>query len=291
MMTEPLGISKTEDAGGSNFIIQSNLIRYNRKTTADRFSIKAVHEGTEHYYIDGQYYPLRRDNFIVVCPGQEVEVHIDSPTRVKGICYYWSQDLMHQIFKAQTSALEAQLENPKENQSLYSDEIQNFPIHTFRTKISSLVNDFNFQSINPPALSDYMIQLAEKLVHHQESTRCQLRKIQGVRAFTRKEMYKRLQTGRHIIHDHFQEAVTLEQMAHAAGLSPYYFHRNFRLFFNTTPYAYLNEVRMLKAKFLLDNGHLTKTDVSLQCGFQDPKYFSKAYTKWIIENSSGRNLH
>lgn len=279
-MQNPIGISKLEDDDGSNFIIQSNLSNYHGKTIADRFSIKVVQSGKEHYRIDGINYTLADENFIIVCPGQEVAVHIDSPSAVKGTCYYLSTDLIHQIRYACSASIEANLKNIEPKVDFITDPLYNFPIHSFHTALNNHLYCHSFQALNKHQLKEYLILLAENMVVHQHHSMRQLNTLEGLGMVTKNELYKRLQVGRQYIHDHFHQPITLKQMSRAAALSEYYFHRNFRLFFNQTPYQYHNAVRMVKAENLLQRSHLSKIEIALMCGFQDPKYFAKAYKKW-----------
>jgi AraC-like DNA-binding protein len=279
-LQNPIGISKIEDDGGSNFIIQSNLSNYYGKTIADKFSIKVVQSGIEHYRIDGINYTLADENFIIVCPGQEVAVHIDSPSAVKGTCYYLSTDLIHQMRYAYSASIEANLKNIEPKDDFTIDQLYNFPIHSFHTPLNNHLHSHSFQALNKHQLKEYLILLAENMVFHQHHSKRQLNNLEGVGMATKNELYKRLQIGRQYIHDHFDQPITLKEMSRAAALSEYYFHRNFRLFFNQTPYQYHNAVRMVKAENLLQRGHLSKIEIALMCGFQDPKYFAKAYKKW-----------
>lgn len=88
---------RLEDVEGMNYIVQSKLRQFERKTVADKFSIKSVRKGVEHYIIDGQEYRVGNDNFIIVSPGQEVTVNIDSSTAVEGICYFLEPEIISQI--------------------------------------------------------------------------------------------------------------------------------------------------------------------------------------------------
>lgn len=239
-----------------------------------------MQSGIEYYCIDGTNYSLANQNFIVVCPGQEVAVHIDSPSEVKGTCYYLSTDLVQQIRYAHSASIEANLKNTEPKDDFIANELCNFPIHSFQTTLNSHLQANSFQALNKHQLKDYLILVAEDLVAHQHHSKRQLNVLEGVGTATKTELYKRLQTGRQFIHDHFLQPITLKEMSRAAALSDYYFHRNFRLFFNATPYQYHNSVRMIKAESLMQRGKLSKMEIALMCGFQDPKYFTKAYKKW-----------
>ena len=136
-MTKVYGIQRLEDSSGSNFVVKSSLKSYAQKSVSENFSIKAVKRGTEHYTIDGQYYPLGPDQFIVVSPGQHVEVEIESSTDVKGTCYFLSSELINQIAYAYTSPATKHLEQNTPPDFHLQTGLNNIPIHFFRTHLDT----------------------------------------------------------------------------------------------------------------------------------------------------------
>jgi two-component system, response regulator YesN len=42
---------------------------------------------------------------------------------------------------------------------------------------------------------------------------------------------------------------------------------------------YINQLRIEEAKYLLDSGNASVTEVALSVGYNDPNYFSKVFTK------------
>jgi AraC family transcriptional regulator len=71
--------------------------------------------------------------------------------------------------------------------------------------------------------------------------------------------------------------ITLEQMAEAAGMSPFHFSREFRKSVGTSPHRYIVGRRIDRAKKLLSEQNLSILDVSLDCGFKDASHFSRVF--------------
>ncbi len=269
---------KIEDVKGLNYIVQSKLTHFERKTIADKFSIKSVKKGIEHYVINGQQYRVGNHNFIIVSPGQEVQVNIDSSSAVEGTCYFMEPNLVNQIRYANHHSIEANLDHIE---PLVDDvTFDNIPVNAYYTLLEKHLKTIALSDFDQHYVSDYLIAMAELMVKHQNQTKARLTEIKSIKTGTKKELYKRIQAGRQFIHDNFQKPITLNEMSKAATLSEYYFHRVFRNFFKITPCQYHNLVRMEKAQSLLNKGKHSKTEVAYICGFQDPKYFSKAYKKW-----------
>ena len=65
--------------------------------------------------------------------------------------------------------------------------------------------------------------------------------------------------------------------ARVAGLSVSQFSHLFRRYYGTSPMAYLNELRMQRARELLDLTGRSVKEVAGEVGFEDPLYFSRAF--------------
>ncbi|MCP5535005.1 MAG: helix-turn-helix domain-containing protein [Akkermansiaceae bacterium] len=73
--------------------------------------------------------------------------------------------------------------------------------------------------------------------------------------------------------------LSLHAYAREAGLSVSRFSHLFKRHYGTSPMAYFTELRMQRAKALLDDTHLSIKEVSWQLGFDDQLYFSRSFKK------------
>lgn len=74
-------------------------------------------------------------------------------------------------------------------------------------------------------------------------------------------------------------ALSAESMARSVGLSASHFTRAFRATFGATPYAYVLQKRMERAKRLLNQGVDGFSQVALACGFSDQAHFCKLFKR------------
>lgn len=79
---------------------------------------------------------------------------------------------------------------------------------------------------------------------------------------------------------HYTEHISLEQLCRNAGLSKSSLLRIFTKAKGVTPYRYLENIRINKAKKLLANG-VFPIDVSIQTGFSDQSHFTNYFTKFV----------
>ncbi len=79
---------------------------------------------------------------------------------------------------------------------------------------------------------------------------------------------------------HYMENVSLDDLCRLTGLSKYYLLRTFTKQKGISPYSYLENIRIDKAKKLLEQG-VFPIDAALQTGFADQSHFSNFFKKFI----------
>lgn len=81
---------------------------------------------------------------------------------------------------------------------------------------------------------------------------------------------------RDFIHENFAESFSLDQLAAAAGASPFQLLRLFRKHCGMTPFAYLRSHRIEQSKRLIRNNQ-TLRDAAFQAGFYDQSHFIHSF--------------
>ena len=79
------------------------------------------------------------------------------------------------------------------------------------------------------------------------------------------------------IKSHSNEKLSLDTIADQAGLSKYYFLREFKNITGYTPISYINKIRCENAKKMLLSGNYNIKDISEKIGFDSFSYFSKKF--------------
>jgi AraC-like DNA-binding protein len=95
-----------------------------------------------------------------------------------------------------------------------------------------------------------------------------------------KKEHRAVQQACQYIHNHTPEGITLTELAEYVGLSRYYLLRVFREEIGMPPHAYLESVRISKAKQLLEQG-LSLTQVAIELGFSDQSHFTNCFKRFI----------
>lgn len=83
---------------------------------------------------------------------------------------------------------------------------------------------------------------------------------------------------RQYISEHFTERISISDICAAVGYSKSSVLSAFKKEFSVTVNTYLNELRLERARKLLENGNFTVNEIALSCGFSDQSYFSKVFS-------------
>ncbi len=81
------------------------------------------------------------------------------------------------------------------------------------------------------------------------------------------------------IQENLSEEVSLNNMAEAAGLSPFHFSRQFKLSMGYPPYQYVLQQRIEQAKYRLIRGGQSISEIAVQTGFYDQSHFAQQFKR------------
>ena len=95
------------------------------------------------------------------------------------------------------------------------------------------------------------------------------------------ELLPHLRRARDLADRDFAEALDLEALATAAGVSKYHFLRCFAATYGETPMQYVSRRRIERATDLLRATNLTVTEVSLLVGYSSLGSFSQRFTELV----------
>lgn len=79
--------------------------------------------------------------------------------------------------------------------------------------------------------------------------------------------------------EHFDEKITLDDLAEKFYVNKFYLHKQFRLYLNTTPCELQRNLRINKAKVLLRMTTLSIEDIAESLGFNSASYFISSFRR------------
>lgn len=81
------------------------------------------------------------------------------------------------------------------------------------------------------------------------------------------------------LEDNYQEPITLEKLAHEVFFSPRHLARVFKTITGSTVMEYLTEIRIARAKQLLEGSDASLEDIAQECGISSGSYLSTLFKK------------
>ena len=88
-----------------------------------------------------------------------------------------------------------------------------------------------------------------------------------------------IKTARKYIEDHFDKDISLDDVSRVVNISPYYFSKVFKEECGLNFIEYLTNIRIDRAKELLESSNLSIKEICVSCGYTDPNYFSRSFKK------------
>lgn len=91
--------------------------------------------------------------------------------------------------------------------------------------------------------------------------------------------HHRLLPAREYIEQHFNEPVSLAQLAALSNMSVTHFRREWKKLYPESPLQYRDAIRLSYAKEYLSSGFYTVSEIAEKCGFEDTSYFVRFFRK------------
>ncbi|MCC6723732.1 MAG: helix-turn-helix domain-containing protein [Saprospiraceae bacterium] len=278
---------KTNEA--INLPLTSSLVNFSkfkeleRKVPFRRFAIKYVVEGCEKYTINGRKFHLHQGQYLLANQKSEGSICIDSKKLVQGICIDLSTSILTEVVASHIRP-DTQMPDNSLDTFFTTDAFLENQYNATTTKTGRLLLNLSNIIANNPYhphhfSKEFYFNIAEKLVEDHQGIHQQMQAISSIKLATRKELTRRIITGKYYIDTNFKSPLTIEEIARESGLSEYHFHRLFKSSYGISPYQYLLNLRLNFSLESIKKSAASLTDIAYEAGFADIYSFSKAFKK------------
>jgi AraC family transcriptional regulator len=127
------------------------------------------------------------------------------------------------------------------------------------------------------AEQEYLYELLNHLIKREKDIIKLSETLPVLKKATRDEVFKRLLTSVDYVYSSSSQKLSLDELARTACLSKFHFLRLFKSTFNKTPYQFINEVRIGRAKEFLLSKELSVREIAHQTGFESSSTFSRTF--------------
>jgi transcriptional regulator GlxA family with amidase domain len=132
------------------------------------------------------------------------------------------------------------------------------------------------EQILPSAYEEDFLLLSRDLLRLYRQMAARIDRMPALKTATRIELFRRVETAREYLHARLEGPVSLDDAARAACLSRYHFHRAFTQAHYRTPHHYLTDLRLARARALLESGEPVG-EVAVAVGFSGAPAFTRLF--------------
>ncbi len=207
----------------------------------------------------GSHHPTPASSLFIVHPG---EVHSNMTEDESGCSFYTTYLPIERMQAARNELL-----SPSRSLPFFKETV----IYDARTiALCRVLFDNLVSSTSELERETYLLGFLIHLIEHFSSERPPARLLKQERQLMRRV--------RDYLIEHYADNIRLDQLAQMTGLSPHYVNRVFASVYGLPPHAYQTQVRIARARQLLQKGW-PLSFVASYTGFADQSHFTRQFKK------------
>jgi AraC family transcriptional regulator len=280
--------------GAANAIILGRAKQYHVAEFPGPLSIKSVVRGSGIWETAEAERMVDSGSYLVLNAGRPYSLTIDAREIVETFCLFFRPGFVEDVHRVQACEPVGLLDEPfaaerPEGRSAVANGNGRLRVEFFETLhgrdqlVSPLLKRMHARISEGAAtqewLEDQFFAVARAMLRVRGRSEKQAARIPAKKLSTRLELYKRLLRGKDFLDSFHAEPLPLHEVARAACVSPYHFHRLFREVFGETPNQYLQRKRLERARELLNSTERNVTEISLDVGFESSTSFSALFRR------------
>lgn len=222
--------------------------------------------GSCRFLLKDSIYNLEKGDFVFIAPG-ELHHSLYSPGTVCDVSFlYFKEEFLMPELSAKAKQ---ELKLPPRS---FMGTVPGLYQEDFQALLARMLSEqMQIDEYSPAFLSCYLNELLLLLMRHSVMSEEDPELVNAKEAD--------ILSAAKYIYKNFQKALTLEEVAQVAGLSPTYFSKKFKLITGMGFKEYLNYIRLKHASAALLTTSSSITDIALEYGFNDSNYFKDLFKK------------
>jgi AraC family transcriptional regulator len=243
-------------------------------------SIKSFYGGRALYDVGAGRYAIDDRCYLILNDRQNYSITVDVYEPLESFCLFFAPGFAEGILNRMVSRTEHLLDDPERlaapitfvERTYAHDDVLTPALNRLRSTLPLLYGDHLW-------LEEQLHEIVERLVGVHRRVLKEVGAVPAVRASTRDEIYRRVHRARDFASACYDQPVTLGDIARAACLSPNHLLRSFHRLFGHTPHQYLSEVRLERARELLEHTDLSVTEICFAVGYESLGSFSTLFRR------------
>lgn len=242
------------------------------------YTIKFVFSGAENCEINKRKLSIYPDSFAVFNEGTHYHSKIDSITPVETLTVSFGKTFINDFHNTILSSDDILLDGqPISNKPIFIESLYPFE-GDIKYNMLHLKKQLDKGLDNEMLINEYMHHclLNYYKIYHKEIVQ-KIDRLTFSKTKTREEVLRRLTLAKEYINSNYNQAITLEAVADHACLSVNHLMRTFKEAYEISPYQFLIQLRLNRAKNLLQTTSYSLTEIVGLVGFECPSSFIRLF--------------
>lgn len=267
--------------GSKNAILSGTGTSYYVPDFEGCLSVKSVVSGSAVWEAGGRRFTIHENCYLILNDRRRYTITIDSARKVTTFCVFFQRGFAEDIFRSAVTSSVQLLDAPAPPNPAplgFFEKIEPGG-NSVMAAIHALRNKMEGTETSGWELDEGFTFLVTEMMREHRQADVAIAKLPALRRATREELYHRALRGRDCMLSSLDQTVSLREMARAACMSPYHFHRVFTEIFGETPHRYLTRRRLDRAVHLLRQTSRSVTEICLETGFESLGSFSSLFRR------------
>jgi AraC family transcriptional regulator len=232
--------------------------------------------GSSIVHCDQKRTEIHSGYFYVTNQSQRYTLEIEEKKSAETFNIHFGEHWADEVFQSITNTPDKILDNPIFQSGSNSVALHNV-LHSKDSTFNDLLRRLHQCEGNSLREEETQFDILVYLLNQDQQINKKANHLPASKNSTKIELIKRLTNATDYIYSNYHREISLDVLAQATCLSKFHFLRLFKLAFAKTPLQFINEVKIVHAKELLQNPTLEVRDVARSLGFSNSSSFSRLF--------------
>jgi AraC-like DNA-binding protein len=245
------------------------------------FSIRMVIDGHEQYKLGNKRLKIYPGNFLVINEGTVFgrEIYSEMPVNTISILYgsQFLNSFHHSVTSSDAALIDEPFYTPADSTPVFLETL--YPLKgDMRFNLAHLQHLVNDESQEDMLINQYLLHSLinfYRIYNKEILAKCD--ELKALSYKTRTELFRRLNIAKDYMISNYNQPVTLSDICGNACLSQTHFCRTFKQTFHCSPYQYLIQVRLSRAKHMLKNTRYEVNEIVSMIGIDNVSSFIRFF--------------
>jgi len=267
-----------KELSNKNKIVTEHTCESVYEQQSSDYMIKFVFSGTEDCEINNRKLSIYPDSFAVLNEGSSFSSRIDSITPVDTFSVSFGKTFINDFYNSISNTSDFLLDGKQTNiEPVFLESLYPFS-GDMRYNILHLKGQIDNGINNEMLINEYMYHcLLNYYKIYDKEVIQKMDRLSFIKTKTKEEVLKRLTLAKEYISSNYNQNITLENIADYACLSVNHLLRTFKEAYEISPYQFLMQLRLNRAKNLLQTTPYSLNEIVGLVGFECPSSFIRLF--------------